>query len=392
MKILYYTTSALHPEGIGGLHSRQFGLYKILLSRIQNGDKLDLLSDRGFYSLCDTETVSELKNKSSLIDMANILCHRSITGKNRRGFSLAEREVIKSYDLVICSYINTAQNLIDASWSPPIICDMVDSLSLHYHEFGRALSLRGLLYRYSNAAVRSLETRVIRRARAVFVTTEHEKAWLTNTLLCDADKIAVLPNGVNAFEVSEVEPSNKASVSRELGFIGTLDYYPNVEAVRFLCEKIAPSLKLHGCKIKLVGADPLGLSRKYKSVDNVEFVGRVKDIKDAFSKVQIMLLPLRVPSGIQNKLLSSLAMGKVAIIPERMVFSPDLVTNRCVVPYKDNDDVAEKVLEIINNPTKAHEIACNAHRYAKTKLTWDALGSFFWDRVKPIYPIPEIGN
>lgn len=94
-------------------------------------------------------------------------------------------------------------------------------------------------------------------------------------------------------------------------FFGTLDYKPNLEAVRIIHQIIAPRIYKKNSRVKflIVGKNP----PKDVVAPNIIFTGLVPRIEDYINASDLVIVPLISGGGIRTKILESLACGKIVI-------------------------------------------------------------------------------
>ena len=154
-----------------------------------------------------------------------------------------------------------------------------------------------------------LEHRLFPRFRNVFVCSETDDLRLgqhhANT--------RVLPNVVSV--PHDLPPPATPATRFRFLFMGTLGYYPNKDALLWLCREILPALRsMCDCELIVagVGARP-DLIDFLKLQDGVRFLGAVEKSADVFSAADALLVPLRAGGGTRLKILESFAQGRPVI-------------------------------------------------------------------------------
>jgi glycosyltransferase involved in cell wall biosynthesis len=84
------------------------------------------------------------------------------------------------------------------------------------------------------------------------------------------------PNGVDATFFSPMAPDYDPDL---IMFVGRMDYYPNQQAVTYVCQDVLPALraKRPGARFAIVGADPPPQIRNLARLANVSVTGSVAD-------------------------------------------------------------------------------------------------------------------
>jgi len=185
----------------------------------------------------------------------------------------------------------------------------------------------------------------------------------------DKDKIVVIPNGVDT-EYFKAIPFDKEF---ELLFNGNMNYPPNVESVEYLVNKIMPLVwsKLPATRLLISGASPSKKVLALKS-DRVEVSGWVDDIRYNFAISRVLVAPMQISIGLQNKLLEAMAM--------QMPCVTSTLANNAIGAKHDNqimvadtpEQYAVAIIELLQNQAKAKQIAYNGYRFVISSFNWQA--------------------
>ena len=91
-------------------------------------------------------------------------------------------------------------------------------------------------------------------------------------------------------------------------FQGSLHYGPNIDAVDWLIDDVAPLLweQLPGAQIRLVGTTLPPVDKRHRPPD-VVVTGRVPEIEPELARADVAVVPLRIGSGTRLKILESFA-------------------------------------------------------------------------------------
>mgnify|MGYP001275857119 CR=1 FL=1 len=117
-------------------------------------------------------------------------------------------------------------------------------------------------------------------------------------------EIEIIPNGVDETFL-EIDTSQIKTV--DLVFIGNMSYPPNVTAAQFIVNELLPLLSSE-TKVKIAGSNPAKEVIRLSS-NQVEITGYVDNIKNAYRSAKIFVAPMFLGTGLQNKLLESMALG-----------------------------------------------------------------------------------
>ena len=181
------------------------------------------------------------------------------------------------------------------------------------------------------------------------------------------DLIIVIPNGVE----SEYYFPVQAEKRQELLFVGNMAYPPNIDAVIYTAKKILPLVhkKNPGVRFLIAGATPVKEVRKLRS-EKIIVKGWLDDIRPVFSSSQIMIAPMLISIGLQNKILQAMAM-KIPCIISRLSKNAIGAPDDCICVADEPEQYAEQILDLINHPDKASRMAERAFDFVKQNFDWE---------------------
>ncbi|HVA99124.1 MAG TPA: glycosyltransferase [Bacteroidia bacterium] len=181
-------------------------------------------------------------------------------------------------------------------------------------------------------------------------------------------EIQVVPNGVDTdfFKASEKEKKY------DLLFNGNMNYPPNVESVIYLVNKILPLVRQKFPQIRLLisGASP---SQKVLALQSshVFVSGWVNDIRTNFYQSKILVAPMQISIGLQNKLLEAMAM-KIPCVTSTLANNALGAENGKEILVADEPEIyAKHILFLLENPEKAKAIAQNGFQFVVKNYTWE---------------------
>jgi len=176
----------------------------------------------------------------------------------------------------------------------------------------------GWVYRREARTLLALE-RAMSKAYDTTTFVSEADAALYRTLAPEsAHKVGVVPNGVDTgyFDPAlrhdnPFDPARPAIV-----FTGAMDYWPNVDAVRWFATEVLPLLRAArpGAEFWIVGSNPAKEVSELQALTGVHVTGRVPDVRPYIQHAACVVAPLRVARGVQNKVLEAYAMGRNVVL------------------------------------------------------------------------------
>ena len=239
--------------------------------------------------------------------------------------------------------------------------DDVDSLTMkqiaraqwYQGDYTRWLETRiGLYY------VQYYEQRVREMADQFYYANPGDKEYLTTQY---PDAITeCFPNKVLYQGIPIHSTREKAS----LLFTGTLNYYPNIDAIRFFIREIWPEILRQEPDAELIvaGSHPgRDIKSLIRSTTGCTLVANPISMKDIFHKASLMVVPLRIGGGTRIKILQAFSYG-LPVVSTSIGSSGITGADRQIMIIADEKiSLIEGCLKIIRNPLRGAEIADNAY-------------------------------
>jgi polysaccharide biosynthesis protein PslH len=144
-----------------------------------------------------------------------------------------------------------------------------------------------------------------------------------------------------------------------VSFIGRMDYYPNQECMQRFCAQTWPLLKARrpGMKLLIVGADPSPAIRDLGRLPGVTVTGSVPDVRPYIRGSALMVAPLAIARGTQNKILEAMAMGVPVVTSRAAAGGVDATAPEHFLVADTPAEIADAILHIVGNPAERARLA-----------------------------------
>ena len=164
------------------------------------------------------------------------------------------------------------------------------------------------LYRREGERLLAYEREVALGAARSFFVTEGESALFRSQAPESAGTVEAMCNGVDA---DDSQPDAQRASPLPAGqpllvCTGAMDYWPNVDAVSWFVQEMLPAL-LHmhpGLHFHIVGRSPTAAVQALAG-PSVSVTGTVPDVRPYLQHAAVVVAPLRLARGIQNKVLEA---------------------------------------------------------------------------------------
>lgn len=194
----------------------------------------------------------------------------------------------------------------------------------------------------------------------------------------------------SAFVVSNgVDPSYFSYRPRpgrvdRLVFTANLAAAPNVDAARRLIDDIHPRVTadLGPIPLYVVGKSPPPDLIARAALTGATVTGAVPDVRPYFGEKAIAVVPLRVASGIINKVLEPMAMGIAVVASRAAVTGLEVPAEDVCLVADDAPGFARAVVRLARDEALYARLTAAAHRYVRTAHGWPALMAAYRGRVE----------
>ena len=195
-------------------------------------------------------------------------------------------------------------------------------------------------------------------------------------------KLSVVPMGVDLkyFHPNPDVPSDSNGLqssdsTKNLLFTGTMNYFPNSDAVIYFCEEIYPLIQKQHPDVNfyIVGNHPTEQVQRLAENRGVTVTGYVPDIRPYFQKASVFVAPLRAGSGIQTKNLEAMAMGTPVVTTSIGAMGLEAEVGKELLTADTPQDFAGCVIDLIENPEKQQNFGHAGRKRVEASYDWGVL-------------------
>ena len=274
-------------------------------------------------------------------------------------------------DVVFCQLVRGAEYIKDFHEVPKVL-DYMDALSAGMHR--RSHMAQGFLGPLKRWAMRTEGNRLARYEARVFEYFDRHVIISRNDRLLiphrDRDTVDIVPNGVDLQAFGPSSSPVEADMPTLL-FTGNMAYEPNVDAAEHLVKDILPLVQTRPVRVVLAGAEP-----KQRVLDlaspEVEVTGWVDDIAAEYHRATLFVAPLRLGTGLQNKVLEAMC-SEVPCVLSPHAFSPlGMPSEGHAVVCGDPQSFATAIDQLLSDPSQQHHMAQQAKAQIQKNFSWES--------------------
>ena len=151
-----------------------------------------------------------------------------------------------------------------------------------------------------------------------------------------------------------------------------MSYAPNVNAVDYLANEILPLVwkRLPEAKMYIAGASPDPKVKKAAS-NRIIISGWLDDIRDAYAQSRVFIAPMRIGTGLQNKLLEAMSMGLPAITSPLANASLGAKPDEEILVGSNAEEMAQHIITLLTDKEKADRLAQAGFDFTNRVYDWE---------------------
>ncbi len=267
--------------------------------------------------------------------------------------------------------------------APPAVLDVIDCVPLDLwrsirtqRNMRRRLSMLrefGLAARYSRRAVQSFA--------ATICAGESDRAWLR--WIGGRRTVHAIPNGVRMPEawgredVEDPGAFDELSPNPRLAFVGTLNFEPNVDAVRFLVDEIWPLVRARvpTAELVLAGRNPFPEIAALGAEPGITVLADVPDMGPVLRASWASIAPMRSGVGVKNKVLESWAAARPAVLTPLGANGLEIPEGHAGLVQATAAGLADAAATLLEDRAAVRRFGEEAQRHAATRCSWGSVAA-----------------
>ena len=215
-----------------------------------------------------------------------------------------------------------------------------------------------------------------REARLLGAYEREVAARVDASLFVSAPEAALVPGGQaleNGIDTAFFDPAAAfapvTGQGRLVTFTGQMDYRPNIEAVTRFVREVLPAIRArHDVRLAIVGRAPTPAVRALAGED-VIVTGEVADVRGWLAASDVVVAPLLLARGIQNKVLEAMAMERAVVASPA---AAEGIDHAGTIRVADLPAMAAAVNALLGAPAEAAALGRAARARVMRRYGWDA--------------------
>jgi glycosyltransferase involved in cell wall biosynthesis len=222
--------------------------------------------------------------------------------------------------------------------------------------------------------VRRIERRACHTADLVVAVSDDDRRRLQS--LAPRSRCVAIPTGV---DTAYFTPSAAPEVANRVVFTGSMDWFPNEDAILYFVEAILPRIRreLPDVTLTVVGRNPSARVREASSRAGVVVTGTVDDVRPYVGEAAVYVVPLRAGGGTRLKIFEALAMGKAVVSTSVGAEGLAVTPGRDVAIADRPDEFARAVVALLRDPARRQALGRAGRLLVQRRYSWEQVSAEF---------------
>jgi len=253
---------------------------------------------------------------------------------------------------------------------PRHVIDLVDVDSIKWEAYARSTSSpMKFIYARESRLLRQIESGKHDKFDAIMAVSEAEIAAYREHV-GDHPSLHAIGNGV---DLNYFKPQPD-STSHDMCFVGVLDYKPNADSICWFAQEVLPVVRkrVPNARLLIVGRNPTPRIHELARIPGVVVVGSVPDVRTYIAQSALVIAPLQIARGVQNKVLEAMASQRLTICSTAAAEGIDAVDGEHLLVAHSPEQWAQHVELGLNNVALRQRIAAAARQQIENAYSWDS--------------------
>jgi glycosyltransferase involved in cell wall biosynthesis len=388
MKILWVKSDFLHPTNRGGqirtlemlkcLH-RRHEVHFIAFDDGKNPEGLRRSSEYCSRAYAVPHRVPPRRSLrfagqlvEGLVSRLPVSVRRYTSGRMKRQIeSLLDQNV---FDSLVCDFLFPAMNIPDLR-SSVLFQHNVESVIWRRHVQQASGPAKRAYFRLQARRMEILEGAVCRSAGQVVAVSDVDRDLMRT--MFGAERVAAVPTGV---DIDYFTPPPLAQVQADLVFVGSMDWMPNIDGMRYFADDILPLIRKEkpNCRLAIAGRKPgMAIQEMGRRDPDILVTGTIPDVRPYLWGSTVCVVPLRVGGGTRLKIFEAMA-AKVPVVSTSIGAEGLPVEDGVHIFIADSAELfAQRCLELLKDADRRRQLTDRAWALVSTQFSWEAVASDF---------------
>ena len=236
----------------------------------------------------------------------------------------------------------------------------------------RTNGIRAAFFSRQGILTRDAEREICPRVKDNLVVSPEDRTRLAEVV--GEFRSTIVPNGVDIDYFSNGERAKLSQRPHSLIFAGGMDWYPNKDAMQWMCQDIWPSLsaRVSNRTLTVIGRSPPSELKELAAKDpRVVVTGFVDDVRPYIHAAATYICPIRQGGGTRLKILDALALGCPLVATDLAVDGLALADGVHYLRANSVDEMHEALCRLDSDPELGQRISRAGRQHVVERFSWD---------------------
>lgn len=278
----------------------------------------------------------------------------------------------------IVAFSGQMAQYIPGDFGGRVLMDFVDVDSAKFETYAEQDKRQPLNWVHKREArvLGAYEADVARRVDASLFVSEAEAVLFRKRSELDVNKVRAVENGIDTERFDPAIPLDAVGAGEGplAVFTGQMDYRPNIDAVRWFANEILPLIRQRHplARFAIVGRAPADEVRALEKSPGVTVTGEVPDVRPWLAAADVVVAPLLLARGVQNKLLEAMAMARPVVASIAAATGIDAAPGEHLLVADNATGIAEAVCALFDERSVATTMGQAARARMIARYGWEA--------------------
>lgn len=282
---------------------------------------------------------------------------------------------------VDCIFVFSGQmgQYIPADYSGRVVIDLCDVDSAKFEAYaheGRGLG--AWIHAREGKLLAKEERRLAQRADATLLITDAEAALFRARIGDVEANVMTVSNGIDTElfdpKISQPHPALTGANGPHIVFTGQMDYPPNVAAALRTIDRLLPGIRRRfpSAMFHVVGRAPVTALTQRDGQPGVRVWGEVPDVRPFLAGADLVIAPLSIARGVQNKVLEAMAMARPVLVTPEAATGIDAIDGEHIAIEPNDERLIDRACTLLTDGPAAQRMATAARNFVVEHKGWDA--------------------
>lgn len=287
---------------------------------------------------------------------------------------VAELSAREKFDAIVCDFLAPAPNC-PAIEQCVLFQHNVETLIWRRHVENAPDPVRRAYLQMQARRMEAYERKVCRQVRRVIAVSDVDAK-----VMHEMFGVGNVPVAATGVDTEYFEPQEPQQPKYDLIFVGSMDWLPNTDGMKYFAAAILPLIRraVPECKVAIVGRTPSAEVQALAAADpRIIVTGTVPDVRPYLWKSKLSIVPLRIGGGTRLKIYESMA----AACP---VVSTSVGSEGLSVTHPQNIRIADtpeqfaaECVRLLQSAEERGTLADAAYRLVRERFSWDIMAREF---------------